>query len=111
MKEVFLATAVIGTGLVYYAARNFLYHFVDNKFLGEPQSEKVEEKTLAEVSSTWNRYEDKTLSGTIVDFRDIAKIWRESEQEQTAVRHLQTRRRRDPLAWDSPRNIVETAGR
>ena len=85
MKEVFLATAVIGTGLVSYAARNFFYHFVDNKFLGDPHREKLEEKTLAEVSNTWNRNEDKTLSGTIVDFRDIAKIWRESEQEQTAV--------------------------
>jgi len=83
MKGVFFATAVIGTGLVSYAARNLFRQFRDNALLGEPHSEKVEEKTLAEVSRTWNGKESKPLSGNIVDFREIAKIWREPEPEQT----------------------------
>jgi len=83
MKGVFFATAVIGTGLVSYAARNLFRQFRDNALMGEPHSEKVEEKTLAEVSRTWNCQESKTLSGNIVDFREIAKIWREPEPEQT----------------------------
>jgi len=85
MKGVFFATAVIGTGLVSYAARSLFRQLCDNALSGEPHSEKVEEKTLAEVSRTWNCQESKTLSGNIVDFREIAKIWREPEPEQTDV--------------------------
>jgi len=83
MKGVFFATAVIGTGLVSYAARSLFRQLGNNALTGAPHREKVEEKTLAEVSRTWNGKESKTLSGNIVDFREIAKIWREPESEQT----------------------------
>jgi hypothetical protein len=81
MKGLFLTTTVIGTGLLMYAARNLYHQYRDGELMGEPIHEKVEKKTLAEVSRTWS----KALSGNIVEFREIAKLWRESETEQAAV--------------------------
>jgi len=82
MNGLFLATSIIGTGLVVYAARNFFRQIGDGELIGEPIHEMIEKKTLAEVSRTWNK---EALDGNVVDFREIAKLWRESETEQAAV--------------------------
>jgi hypothetical protein len=82
MKGLFLTTSVIGTGLVVYAARNLFRQCRDGELIGTPIHEKIEKKTLAEVSRTWNK---AALSGNIVDFREIAKLWRESETERASV--------------------------
>jgi hypothetical protein len=55
MNGLFLATSIIGTGLVVYAARNFFRQIGDGELIGEPIHEMIEKKTLAEVSRTWNR--------------------------------------------------------
>ena len=79
MKEIFLATAIIGTGLVTYAAKSLFRQSEEEILPEEPIAQQLEEKTLAEVSRTWKLKESKALHGKIVDLRDIAKIWREPE--------------------------------
>lgn len=82
MNGLLLSTSIIGTGLVVYAARDFFRQVGDGELMEKPIHEMVEEKTLAEVSKTWNK---TALGGNVVDFREIAKLWRESEREQAAA--------------------------
>ncbi len=84
MNDLFLAAAIIGTGLVTYAARNLFGQDGKEKLMMEPLHEEDEEKTLAEVSRTWKLNENKALSGDVVNLRDMAMLWREPEPEKTA---------------------------
>lgn len=84
MNDLFLATSIIGTGLVIYAARNLFGRDGNEKHMVEPLHEEKEEKTLAEVSRTWKLKESKALSGDVVNLRDMAMLWREPEPEKTA---------------------------
>jgi hypothetical protein len=77
MKEVLLASAVIGTGLISYAAWNLFRKDGDAEHEENPN---IEVTTLAEVSRNWN----KKLSGDVVDLRDLAVIWREQENDKSA---------------------------
>lgn len=75
MKEVLLAFAVIGTGLISYAARNLFRQDADAE-----QERELEVRTLADVSRNWS----KALCGNIVDLRDLSVVWREPEAEKSA---------------------------
>ena len=77
MKEVLLAFAVIGTGLIFYAARNLFRPGGDAE---REEKQKIEVRTLAEVSRNWN----KALSGDVVDLRDLSAVWREPEAAKSA---------------------------
>ena len=75
MNEVLIASSVLGSGLIIYAAWNLFRQGVDDVHKEELNQEKIEETTLAEVSRLWSQ---------TVDLRDIAMLWREPEQEKSA---------------------------
>ncbi len=77
MKELFAAAAIVGAGLVAGAAWNILRVGRDRERTGMAIPKSIKEKALADASWFW--------AGTVIDFREIAKIWREFESEQTAV--------------------------
>lgn len=84
MKEVLLASAVIGTVLVTWAARNLFRLDGNDEIKEEPAPEKVEKIPLAAVSRTWKFNDCKALKGDVVDLRDLAVVWREPEAEKDA---------------------------
>ncbi len=77
MKELFAAAAIVGAGLVAGAARNFFRQNGDRERAAMVIPKSIKEKALADASWFW--------AETVIDFREIAKIWRESESEQTAA--------------------------
>lgn len=84
MKEVLLISAVIGTGLVTWGARNLIRQKGSDGHKEEPLQEKVVRIPLAEASRTWKLNECKALNGNVVDLRDLAVVWREPETEKNA---------------------------
>lgn len=85
MKYVlFASAAVIGTGLVTWAASSLLRQDGNDGHKEEPSTEKVVRIPLAEASRTWKLNDCKALNGNIVDLRDLAVVWREPETEKSA---------------------------
>lgn len=75
MIWVLLAAALSGAGLVAYAMWNLFRQEGNGESVDEPSQEKVEKRTLKQVSYDWIG---------VIDFMDIAKIWREPEPEKEA---------------------------
>lgn len=84
MIEVLLASAVIGTVLVTWSARNFFRKDGNDGHKEEPLPEKVVQIPLAAVSRTWKLNDCKALNGDVVDLRDLSVVWREPEAEKSA---------------------------
>jgi hypothetical protein len=84
MKEVLLASAVIGTGLVTWSVRSLFRQDGDDELKEESPPKKVVQIPLAAVSRTWKLNDCKALNGDVVDLRDLAVVWRETEAEKGA---------------------------
>ncbi len=68
-----LAAALSGAGLVAYATRNLFRREDSSEPTNEPCQEKVERRTLKQLSCDWIG---------VIDFMEIAKIWREPESKK-----------------------------
>lgn len=84
MKEVLLASALVGTALVTWGVRNLFRQQENDALKEERPPEKVEKIPLAAVSRTWKLNDCKALKGDVVDLRDLAVVWREPEAEKGA---------------------------
>ena len=81
MNGMFFTAAVIGSGLITYAAMNHLRQDGDEE---DQPSDRFDKKTLANASYTWTLTDKNSLSGEVVNLKDLAVIWREPEPEKSA---------------------------
>jgi hypothetical protein len=84
MKGYFLTFAMLGGGLITYAAFSLFRQSDEDELHQNHADETLEELTLAEVSQTWTLADNNVLRGEVVNLADMAVIWREPEQKKSA---------------------------
>lgn len=84
MKGMIFTAAVIGTGLISFAAMNYFRQDEEEDLRGDQTADRFENKTLANASYTWTLTDNNSLSGEVVNLKDMAVIWREPEPEKSA---------------------------
>ncbi len=84
MNGMFITSAVIGAGLITYAAMNVFRHDGDEELQENLSANRFDKKTLANASYTWTLTDNDSLSGEVINLKDMAVIWREPESEKSS---------------------------